>query len=98
MDRRLIFPRFENPPPEYDRRYFDNMVNMLNVLMVALRSPGEGRQSTLVLTNLPTTDANLEPGSLFEINGALYVSVAYRSFLNGVSGTGRIGTVTVTTV
>lgn len=38
MDRRLIFPRFENPPEDYNKKYFDNMVNMLNVLMVALRS------------------------------------------------------------
>jgi hypothetical protein len=98
MDRRLIFPTFESPPEEYTKRYFDNMVNMLNVLMVALRSPGEGRQSTLVLTNLPTTDANLEPGSIFQVNGVLYVSVAYRAFVSGVSGTGRVGAVTVTTV
>ena len=98
MDRRLIFPRFENPPQEYTKRYFDNMVNMLNVLMVALRSPGEGRQSTLVLTNLPETDTNLEPGSIFQVNGVLYVSAPYRAFVSGVSGTGRIGTVTVTTV
>ena len=98
MDRRLIFPRFENPPQEYTKRYFDNMVNMLNVLMVALRSPGEGRQSTLVLTNLPETDTDLEPGSIFQINGVLYVSVPYRAFVSGVSGTGSAGSVTVTTV
>jgi hypothetical protein len=98
MDRRLIFPRFENPPQDYTKRYFDNMVNMLNVLMVALRSPGVGRQTTMVFTTLPNNDYGLEPGSLFEINGALYVSVVYRAFPNGVSGTGSAGSVTVTTV
>lgn len=98
MDRRLIFPQFQKPTENYEKRYFDNMVNMLNVLMVALRNPGEGRQSTMVLTNLPTNDSGLEPGSLFEVNGVLYISVPYRAFASGSSGTGRVGTVTVTTV
>jgi hypothetical protein len=96
MDRRLIFPRFENPPEDYNKRYFDNMVNMLNVLMNALRNPGVGRQTTMVFTDLPTNDSGLEPGALFQVNGVLYVSVANRSFAQGLSGTGRVGSVTVT--
>ena len=98
MDRRLIFPQFEKPSENYDKRYFDNMVNMLNVLMVALRNPGEGRQSTMVLTNLPTNDSGLEPGAIFQVNGALYVSVPYRAFASGLSATGSVGSVTVTIV
>ena len=98
MDRRLIFPQFETPPEDYKRQYFANMVSMLNVLMNALRSPGEGRQTTLVLTNLSETDVGLEPGSLFQVNGVLYVSVAYKAFVSGSSATGRVGSVTVTTV
>lgn len=98
MDRRLIFPQFQKPTEEYDKRYFDNMVNMLNVLMVALRNPGEGRQSTMVLTNLPTNDSGLEPGSLFNVNGVVHISVPYLAFVAGSAGTGRVGTVSVTTV
>lgn len=97
MDRRLIFPQFQKARGEYTRDYFDNMVNMLNVLMTALRNPGEGRQSTLVLTNLSNNDVGLEPGSLFEVNGVVYISVLYKSFVSGVAATGAVGTVSVTT-
>lgn len=97
MDRRLIFPQFEIAPVDYRKKYFDNMVNMLNVLMNTLRSPGEGRQSTLVLTNLSNNDVGLEPGSLFEVDGVVYISVLYKSFVSGVAATGAVGTVSVTT-
>jgi hypothetical protein len=98
MDRRLIFPQFQKASREYDRAYFDNLVNMLNVLMNALRNPGEGRQTTLVLTALPTNDYNLEPGSLFQVDGAVRISVLYKAYVQGVYGTGRVGSVSVTTV
>jgi hypothetical protein len=98
MDRRLIFPRFENPPEDYNKKYFDNMVNMLNVLMVALRSPGVGRQTTMTLTDLPTNDSGLEPGALFQVGGQVRISVTNIAYVQGLSGTGAVGTVTITTV
>lgn len=98
MDRRLIFPQFQKAVGEYNRDYFDNMVNMLNILMNVLRNPGEGRQTTMVLTALPTNDYDLEPGSLFEVDGVVRVSVLYKAYVQGVYGTGRVGSVTVTTV
>ena len=98
MDRRLIFPRFENPPPDYNKKYFDNMANMLNVLMNALRSPGVGRQTTMTLTDLPTNDYGLEPGALFQVNGQVKICVRNLAYVQGVLGTGSVGTVAVTTV
>lgn len=98
MDRRLIFPQFQKAPSDYDSMYFNNMVNMLNVLMNALRNPGEGRQSTLVLTNLPSNDSGLEPGEIFVVDGVLHVPVPYRPYAAGVSATGRVGSATVTIV
>ena len=96
MDRRLIFPQFEKAPGEYSPRYQNNMVNMLNVLMNALRNPGVGRQTTIVLTDLPTNDSGLEPGALFQVNGTVYISVLNRAYAQGQSATGRVGSVTVT--
>ena len=98
MDRRLIFPQFQKATGEYYRRYFDNLFNMLNVLMNALRNPGEGRQSTLVLTNLPSNDSGLEPGSIFVVNGVLRIPLLYSPYVAGVYGTGRVGSVTVSVV
>ena len=71
---------------------------MLNVLMVALRNPGEGRQSTLVLTNLPTNDSGLEPGKIFVVNGVLRIPLPYSPYVAGVRATAKVGSVTVTIV
>jgi hypothetical protein len=98
MDRRLIFPRFENPPPDYNKKYFDNMANMLNVLMNALRSPGVGRQTTMTLTDLPTNDSGLEPGALFQVNGQVRISVRNLAYADGLSAHVSAGSVSVTTV
>jgi hypothetical protein len=76
----------------------DDIIRQLNQLMVTLRSPGEGRNTNIVLTNLPNNDYQAEPGTIFEINGVLYVSVRYRAFLQGIKAKGSIGTATVTIV
>lgn len=96
MDRRLTLPAFGTAPQEYDPRYFNDLSRLLNQLISALRSTGEGRNTTIVLTDLPSNDYNAEPGTIFEINGALYVSVRYRAFLVTISATARVGAVTVT--
>jgi hypothetical protein len=99
MDRRISFPVFGNPPTEYERVFFDDQSRKLNQLMSLLRSPGEGRNTTLVLTNLPTSDYGLEAGSVYVVdNGVLRVSVLYAPYVQGVSASGSVGSVTVTTV
>lgn len=98
MDRRITLPTFGRAPDTYDQAYTDNMSRLLNQLMTALRSTGEGRHTNIVLTNLPNNDYNAEPGTIFEINGVLYVSVRYRAFVQGLRATTSVGNVTVTTV
>lgn len=98
MDRRITLPVFSRPPKEYSQEYMDDIVRMLGQLMVALRSTGEGRHTNIVLTDLPSNDYNAEPGTIFEINGVLYVSVRYRAFVQGLKATARVGNVTVTIV
>jgi hypothetical protein len=98
MDVRLVFPSFQIAPKEYSQGYLNNLVNMLNVAFTAIRSPGEGRQSTIVITNMPSNGYNLEPGTLFEMNGVVYIAQLNRAYVQGVSATGRVGTVTVTIV
>jgi hypothetical protein len=98
MDRRVSFPQFQKAPDAYSSVYLNNLVNMLNVLMNSLRSPGEGRQTTLVLTNLPSNDSGLEPGEIFVVNGVLRTPLLYSPYASGVKATGAIGTVSVTLV
>jgi hypothetical protein len=96
MDVRIVFPTLPKPPEAYDKRYFEDLTRSLYGLMTVLRSPGEGRQTTIVLTNLANNDVGLEPGTIFEVSGRLYVSVLYTSFVAGSSATGSVGSVTVT--
>lgn len=96
MDYRLVFPTFARPPSEYDQRYFSDVVRGLAALIEVIRAPGEGRQTTIVLTNLRSNDVGLEPGTIFEVDGALRVSVLYKSYVAGVSASGGVGTVAVT--
>jgi len=98
MDRRLSLPSFAKAPQAYDPVYFQDMTRMLNYLVTMITSPGEGRQSTLVLTNLLTNDSGLEPGSIFVVNGVLRIPLLYSPYVSGVGGMANVGSVTVTTV
>ena len=95
MDVRIVFPTLPKAPDTYEKRYFEDLTRALNSLMTALRSPGEGRQTTIVLTDLANNDVGLEPGTIFEVSGRLYVSVLYSSFVAGSSASGAVGSVTV---
>ena len=97
MDIRLPFPTFPKAAPEYDQQNLDALVRALDALVRVIRTPGEGRQTTIVLTNLQSNDYGLEPGTIFEVNGALRVSVLYSPYVAGLSATGSVGSVTVTT-
>lgn len=96
MDYRTVFPTFARPPAQYDQRYFDDLTRALSALVVAIRNPGEGRQTRIVLTDIPSGDAGLEPGTLFEFGGAVYVASIDRTYPLGLSATGSVGTVAVT--
>lgn len=98
MDIRLALPPFQVAPKEYSQSYLNNLINMLNIAFTSIRSPGEGRQSTIVITNMPSGGYNLEPGTLYQIKGVVYVALSDTPYLQGVSATGRVGSVTVTTV
>jgi hypothetical protein len=97
MDVRLVFPRFTSPPADYDRKYFADLVRSLDNLVTVIQAAGEGRQTTIVLTNLATNDYNLEPGTMFQVEGALRISVIYSPYVVGISSSVSVGSVTVTT-
>ena len=81
MDRRLSLPVFGRSPDAYSPQYMDDVVRMLNILTTLIRNPGEGRQTTMVLTDLPTTDYGLEPGSLFQVDGAVRISLQDKPYV-----------------
>jgi hypothetical protein len=88
-------PFFGTAPDEYDRRYFDNLARAFAQFVVRERNPGQGRNTTIVLTNLQDNDTGLEPGTMFQRNGVLYVSQLNVAQINGSSATAVSGNVTV---
>ena len=96
MSRNLVRPFFPIPPKEYDSVYFDEVVRAFSVYLDQMQNPGEGRNTKIVLTNL-------QVGSVFEYRNAagsmgyLKITRANESNLGGITGTGQVGAVTVTT-
>jgi hypothetical protein len=49
------------------------MVRSLSQLVTQLQNPGELRGTKITLTDLPTSDTDLEVGALFNDNGTIKV-------------------------
>ena len=97
MSRNLVRPFFPIPPQDYNQGYFNEVIRAFSVYLDQMQNPGDGRNTALVLTALPNSDQGLETGTLFERNGFIKISIADQPNLLGVSSTGAVGSVTVTT-
>lgn len=95
--RNLTIPFFPNPPQSYDSAYMAEIIRSFSTYVNQVQNSGESRASTAVMTNLPTSDAGLEEGALFERNGFLKIALNRMTNPDGLSGTGAVGSVTVTT-
>ena len=61
-----------------------------------MQNPGDMRGTTLTLTNLQYHDQSLETGALFEHGGYVKITQANIPHPAGTSGTGQVGSVSVT--
>lgn len=95
MSRNQAPPRFPQPPPNYDQKYFSDMVRTFFLYQQLLQNPGEGRNTFTVFTNLQTSDQGLEVGAVFrDGNGFLKVCLADAPNVGGVQATGAVGQIT----
>ena len=97
MSRNLVLPHFPIPPQQYDNRYFAEVMRSFSVYLQQIQNPGEGRNTRTVLTDLPTTEAGLEIGGLFQVDGFVMVNRLNASNVLGQNITTSVGTVTVVT-
>jgi len=97
MSRNIPSSYFPVPPVQYDQRYFSELTRAFSVFVDQQRNPGEGRNTKLVLTQLPTSDFGLESGTLFQQDGFVKITLINTPHAIGSVGTGAVGTVTVTT-
>jgi len=96
MSRNLVRPFFAVPPEDYNQTYFAEMVRSFSVYLEQAQNPGEGRHTILVLTNLPTDDVGLEPGTLFHQDGFVKIALSNKPHARGQQATGAVGGTTVT--
>ena len=96
MSRNLVRPYFPVPPNEYNQPYFAEIIRAFSVYLAQQQNPGEGRNTFLVLTNLQNNDFGLETGTLFEVDGFVKITKEKVPHVVGSSGTGGVGSVTVT--
>ncbi len=61
------------PPVQYDQNWANQMVRILNTYFTLLQNPGPMRGTTLTLTDLPTSSAGLETGSLWNDSGTVKI-------------------------
>ncbi len=97
MSRITNVPYFPIPPKGYEQQYFAELVRSFSVFLAQQQNPGEGRNTSLVLTNLPQDDFGLEIGTLFQHDGFVKITLTNSSYVRGSEAVGLIGTVTVTT-
>jgi len=95
--RRLVRPFFPLPPETYSQEYLNEVVRSFSVFLQQLQNPGDARHTTLTLTALQSNDQGLETGALFQVDGFVKITQAHTPHVGGVSGTGTVGSVTVTT-
>jgi hypothetical protein len=93
--RDIASPRLPLPIGPVDQSYIIDLVRSLDLFIQQSNNPGEGRNTKLVLTNLPTSDVGLEAGTLYRFGNDVKISLINIAGVDGVSATNSVGTVTV---
>jgi peptidoglycan hydrolase-like protein with peptidoglycan-binding domain len=82
--------------PEYNEQQLAQLIGVLRLYFTQLDSNAALQVDGIRLLNLPTSGYNLPNGTVFRDGEFLKVVLPNFAYLQGVSGTGNIGTVTVT--
>lgn len=92
--RNIPLPYFPTPPREYNPQVFADFLRAFALYMQQVQNPGEARATFMVFTALQQNDYGLEPGAVFQVDGALRVSVPNKPYPAGVQATGGVGQIT----
>jgi len=93
--RDIVPPRLPQPNGELSIEYMYDLVATLDFFIQQQQNPGEGRNTKLVFTALPTSDVGLEEGTLYRVGNDVKVSLLNIAGVNGNSSTMTLGSVTV---
>jgi len=96
--RQLTRVYFPNPPAEYQQNTIAAIQEAYETLIRQIQNPGDIRATNITLTNLQSgSDQGLEVGAVYEKEGFLKIALANEPNALGVSATGSVGSVTVST-
>jgi len=96
--RQLTRVYFPNPPAEYQQNTIAAIQEAYETLIRQIQNPGDIRATNITLTNLQSgSDQGLEVGAVYEKQGFLKIALANEPNALGVSATGSVGSVTVST-
>ena len=93
--RNLSPPRLPLPYGAVTPEYIFDLVTALDFTIQQQENPGEGRNTKIVFTALPTSDVGLEQGTLYRVGNDVKVSLLNIAGVDGNSVTMSLGTVTV---
>ena len=93
--RNLASPRLPLPIGDVDQTYIVDLVRALDFFIQQSDNPGEGRNTKLVFTDMPTSDVGLEAGTLYRFGNDVKISLLNIAGVDGSSGTATLGNVTV---
>jgi len=96
--QRFRAPALPLAPPEYDQQQLSQLIGVLRLYFNQLDSNVPLQMDGLRLLNLPTSGYNLQEGTVFRDGEYLKVVLPNYAYLEGVSGTASVGTVTVTII
>lgn len=91
-------PRLPEAPDEYSRNYGAALVRALETFIAQERNPGEERATKVTFTDLPTSDSGLEAGALYRIGNDVKISLTDMAVPDPATGSGSVGSVTVSIV
>ena len=89
-------PALPLAPLEYDQQHMAQLIGVLRLYFQQLDSNSALQLDGLRLLNLPTSGYNLPDGTVFRDGDFLKIVLPNIAYVAGVSGTGSLGTVTVT--
>ena len=94
---RFKAPALPVPPIEYNQQYSTDLIRALRLYFNQLDSTTPLVLDGLQLLNLPTSGYGLRNNTVFRVGEDLKIVVPNIAYLPGVSASGSVGTVSVTT-
>ena len=95
--QRFRAPALPLATPEYNQQQLSQLIGVLRLYFTQLDSNVPLQMEALRLLNLPTSGYNLPEGTVFRDGEYLKVVLPNFAYVQGVSGTGAVGSVTIVT-